>query len=87
MHSYNKAMILMNYFILILFILLYIVFKNHLFKRQLIWMKKKSEIKILITSDSLDVGFANKIFNILESMLISIQTGRCLQSIVTYFYS
>lgn len=44
-------------------------------------------INILITDDSLNVGLANKVFNILESMLIAYQTDRCLQSIATIKFS
>lgn len=37
---------------------------------------------ILLTDDTLNNGLANKIFNIIESMIVAYQTNRCLQCIV-----
>lgn len=41
--------------------------------------------EILLTDGLFNSGFANKLFNIAESMLISYQTKRCLQGIISHY--
>lgn len=39
----------------------------------------------LLTDGIFHSGLANKFFNLAESMLISYQTSRCLQGIISYY--